>query len=42
MDDYKEQEPLVYKLETGYFYIQVCDSGYDLEYIKTLKLYCSI
>lgn len=29
MDDYKEQEPLAYKLEAGFFYIQVCDSGYD-------------
>ena len=29
MDDYREQEPMAYKLETGYFYIQVCDSGYD-------------
>ena len=29
MDDYREQEPMAYKLETGYFYIQVCDSGIE-------------
>ena len=29
MDEYKDQEPLAYKLETGYLYIQECSSGYD-------------
>lgn len=29
MSNYKEQKPLAYKLEAGYFYIQECDSGYD-------------